>query len=170
MKRTFVTLVAVGCTLAAIPTASLAAPPAPAAKMATAKQTKAPKTLTVEKEMAQPVNNVWQALTQGPLIEKWLTKNDFKPVVGRKFQFRADWGVVDGQVLTVKPNKTLSYTWAAYGLKTIVTWTLTPTKTGTRVRMRQSGFPADQPQYYQGAEGGWSKFFANLEQVVAKPN
>jgi uncharacterized protein YndB with AHSA1/START domain len=167
MKQNLITLAAASYALAAIPTASLAAPPKPAAKTAV-KQTNGAKTLTVEKEMAQPVDNVWQALTQSPLIEKWLTKNDFKPVVGHKFHFRADWGVVDGQVLAVKPNKTLSYTWAAYGLKTVVTWTLTPTKTGTHVRMQQSGFPSNQPQYYQGAQGGWRQYFAKLEKVVAK--
>ena len=28
--------------------------------------------------------------------------------------------------------------------------------------MEQSGFPPDQPQYYQGAKGGWQQFFAAL--------
>ena len=94
-------------------------------------------------------------------------KNDFKPVVGHRFNFRADWGV-----LTVgpgiEPNKTLSYTWAAYGLESVVTWTLTPTSTGTHLRMEQSGFRPDQQQAYQGAKGGWQRFFANLEQVLAR--
>ena len=49
-----------------------------------------------------------------------------------------------------------------------LTWTLTPTSAGTHLRMEQSGFPPDQPQYYQGAKGGWQQFFAALEQVVAK--
>ena len=95
-------------------------------------------------------------------------KNDFQPVVGHSFNLRADWGAVDCQVLTVEPNKTLSYTWAAYDLKSVVTWTLTPTSTGTHLRMEQSGFRPDQQQYYQGAKGGWPRFFANLEQVLAR--
>ena len=94
-------------------------------------------------------------------------KNDFKPVVGHRFNLRADWGTVDCQVLAVEPNKTLSYTWAAYDLKSVVTSTLTPTSTGTHLRMEQSGFRPDQPQYYQGAQGGWQQFLANLEQVLA---
>ena len=57
-------------------------------------------------------------------------KNDFKPVVDHRFKFRADWGAVDCQVMAVEPNKTLSYTWAAYGLESVVTWTLTPTARG----------------------------------------
>ena len=56
----------------------------------------------------------------------------------------------------------------AYGLKSVVTWTLTPTSTGTHLRMEQSGFRPDQQQAYQGAKGGWQQFFANLEQVLAR--
>ena len=95
-------------------------------------------------------------------------KNDFKPVLGHRFDLRADWGSVGCQVLAVEPNKTLSYTWAAYDLETVVTWTLTPTSTGTNLRMEQSGFRPDQPQYYRGAKSGWPQFFANLEQVLAR--
>jgi len=123
--------------------------------------------VVVEREVPFPPEKVWRALTQPELIEKWLMKNDFKPVVDHAFTLRADWGAVDCKVLTVEPKKTLSYTWAAYGLKSIVTWTLTPTSAGTRLRMEQSGFQPDQPQYYEGAKGGWQRFFAALEQVLA---
>jgi hypothetical protein len=58
-------------------------------------------------------------------------KNDFKPVVGHRFNLRADWNAVDCQVLAIEPNKTLSYTWAAYGLESVVTWTLSPTALAT---------------------------------------
>ena len=100
-------------------------------------------------------------------------KNDFRPAVGHRFSLRMDpqpnWnGVVDCQVLVVEPNKALSYTWGAYGLESVVTWTLTPTSTGTRLRMEQSGFQPDQQQAYQGAQGGWPRFLANLEQVLAR--
>ena len=54
--------------------------------------------------------------------------------------------MTDCEVLVVEPNKRLSYSWnasgdeAANGLKTVVTWTLTPAKGGTLLRMEQSGF------------------------------
>ena len=95
-------------------------------------------------------------------------KNDFNPVVGHHFNFRADWGTVDCLVLAVEPNKTLSYTWGSLGLESVVTWTLTPTSTGTHLRIEQSGFRPDQPQYYQGAKYGWQRFFAALEQLLAR--
>ena len=123
--------------------------------------------VVVEWEVPFPPEKVWRGLTQPQLIEKWLMKNDFKPVVDHAFTLRADWGAVDCKVLAVEPNKTLSYTWAAYGLESIVTWTLTPASAGTHLRMEQSGFRPDQPQYYEGAKGGWQKFFAALEQVLA---
>ena len=129
--------------------------------------------VVVERDMPFPPEKIWRALTQPHLIEAWLMKNDFKPVVGHRFSLRMDpqgnWnGVVDCQVLAVEPNKTLSYTWGAYDLKSVVIWTLTPTGKGTHLRMEQSGFRRDQPQYYQGAQGGWQRFFANLEQVLAR--
>jgi uncharacterized protein YndB with AHSA1/START domain len=126
------------------------------------------RTVVVEREIPYPPEKIWRALTQPHLIEEWLMKGDFKPVVGHRFNFRADWGAVDCQVQAVEPNKTLSYTWGDHNLKSVVTWTLTRTSTGTHLRMEQSGFREDQPRYYQGAKGGWPRFFANLEQVLAR--
>jgi uncharacterized protein YndB with AHSA1/START domain len=124
--------------------------------------------VAVEREIPHPPEKIWRALTQPSLIEQWLMKNDFKPVVDHDFKLSADWGDVDCRVLAVEPNKTLSYTWAAYGLESVVTWTLTPTSTGTHVRMEQSGFRPDQQQAYRGAKAGWQQFFAALEQVVER--
>ena len=124
--------------------------------------------VVVEREIPFAPEKIWRALTQPHLIEEWLMKNDFKPVVGHGFNLRGDWGAVDCQVQTVEPNKTLSYTWGALGLESVVTWTLTPTSTGTHLRMEQSGFRPDQQQAFHGARFGWQKFFANLEQVLAR--
>jgi len=131
------------------------------------------RSVVVEREIPHSPEKIWRALTQPHLIEDWLMKNDFAPVVGHRFNLRRNPQpdlniVVDCQVLVVEPNKTLSYTWAAYGLESVVTWTLTPTSTGTHLRMEQSGFRPDQQQAYQGAKGGWQQFFAALEQVLAR--
>ena len=126
------------------------------------------RSVIVEREVAFPPEKIWRALTQPHLIEEWLMKNDFKPVVGHHFNLRADWGAVECKVQTVEPNKSLSYTWGAYGLESVVTWTLTATSTGTHLRMEQSGFRPDQQQAYAGAKFGWQKFFANLEQALAR--
>jgi uncharacterized protein YndB with AHSA1/START domain len=138
--------------------------------MNTATETRA---VIVEREMPHPPEKLWRALTQPHLIEEWLMKNDFKPVVGHSFNLRGDWGgVLDCEVLTVEPNKTLSYTWnfahddAALDLKSVVTFTLTPTQAGTHLRMEQSGFRPEQKQAFGGAKFGWQKFFDGLERVV----
>jgi uncharacterized protein YndB with AHSA1/START domain len=124
--------------------------------------------VVVEREVAFPAEKIWRALTQPHLIEEWLMKNDFKPNVGHDFNLRANWGVLDCKVLVVEMNKTLSYTWNGLGLESVVTWSLTPTSTGTRLRMEQVGFRPDQQQAYQGAKFGWPRFFASLEQVLAR--
>ena len=54
--------------------------------------------VVVEREIPHPPEKIWRALTQPHLIEEWLMKNDFKPVVDHRFNLRADWGAVDCQV------------------------------------------------------------------------
>lgn len=102
-------------------------------------------------------------------------KNDFQPTVGHHFKLRGEWGgVLDCEVLVVEPNKTLSYTWnfahddAAYSLQSVVTFTVTPTSTGTHLRMEQAGFGKHQKQAYGGAKAGWKQFFDNLEQLLSR--
>jgi len=126
------------------------------------------RTVTVEREIAYPPAKIWRALTQPHLIEDWLMKNDFKLLVDHRFNLRGDWGAVDCQVLEVEPERTLSYTWAAMGLESVVTWTLTPTAKGTHLRMEQAGFRPDQEQAYQGAKYGWQQLFGKLEQLLAR--
>jgi uncharacterized protein YndB with AHSA1/START domain len=126
------------------------------------------RSVVIEREIPFASEKIWRALTQPHLIQEWLMKSDFKPVADHRFKFSADWGSVDCKVLEVEPNKTLSYSWDAYGLESTVTWTLTPTGTGTHLRMEQSGFRPDQRQAFQGARSGWTQFFANLEQVLAR--
>jgi len=126
------------------------------------------RTVTVEREIAYPPEKIWRALTQPHLIAEWLMNNDFAPVADHRFKFTADWGSVDCQVQTVEPNRTLAYSWDAMGLESTVTWTLTPSGSGTHLRMEQAGFRRDQEQAYQGAKIGWRHFFAGLEQALAR--
>jgi uncharacterized protein YndB with AHSA1/START domain len=128
------------------------------------------RSVIVEREIAYPPEKIWRALTQPHLIAEWLMKNDFKPAVDHRFTLHGDWGSVDCRVLEVEPGRTLSYTWDAMGLESVVSWTLTPTATGTHLRMEQAGFRADQEQAYQGAKYGWRQFFGKLEQVLATPD
>jgi uncharacterized protein YndB with AHSA1/START domain len=132
------------------------------------------RSVVVEREISHPPEKLWRALTQPHLMEEWLMKNDFKPVVGHGFKLRGEWGgVLDCEVLAIEPNRTLSYTWdfahddPAYALKSVVTFTLTPTSRGTHLRVEQAGFRPDQKQAFGGAKAGWQQFFTKLEQVLA---
>ena len=100
-------------------------------------------------------------------------RNDFQAQVGHKFQFRAEpmpqWnGIIDCEVQTVEPGRCLAYTWDSLGVKSVVTFTLTPTPRGVLLRMEQSGFREDQQANYQGANYGWQKFLGALDGVVAR--
>ena len=129
------------------------------------------RTVVVEREMAHTPEKIWRALTEGKLIEEWLMTNDFQPVVGHRFTFRATpvpgWsGVIESEVLAVEPHVRLVYSWGTLGVETVVTWTLTPTASGTHLRMEQSGFGPNQEANYKGAKYGWNKFIGNLERVI----
>jgi uncharacterized protein YndB with AHSA1/START domain len=138
-----------------------------------------PRTVTVERFLPHSRQKVWHALTQGALIVEWLMTNDFQPVVGHRFTFRAEpspqWnGVVACEVLVVQALEQLSYTWNASGqasageLQTVVTWTLTPVPGGTLLRMEQSGFGPEQESNYKGARHGWPRLIAALDALLAK--
>jgi uncharacterized protein YndB with AHSA1/START domain len=134
--------------------------------------TAATRSVVIEKELPHPPQKIWRALTEGPLIKEWLMENDFQPAVGHAFTLRMKpmpgWnGIIECQVLTMEPCKTLSYTWGTLGLGTVVTFTLTPTDTGTHLRVEQSGFGPDREANYKGAQYGWQNFIGNLERVVA---
>lgn len=126
------------------------------------------RSVVMERELPYPPEKIWRALTQPHLIEEWLMKNDFQLVVGHGFNLRGDWGAVDCRVLEVEPNRSLAYSWDAMGLESVVTWTLTPTSSGTHLRMEQAGFRPDQKQAYGGAMYGWRQFFDKLEQVLGR--
>jgi uncharacterized protein YndB with AHSA1/START domain len=133
------------------------------------------RSVVVEREFPHPPEKLWRALTQPHLMEEWLMKNDFAPTVGHRFNLHGEWGgVLDCEVLAIEPHRTLSYTWdfkhedAAYDMKSVVTFTLTQTSTGTHLRMEQEGFRPDQKQAFGGAHSGWRQHLENLEEVVAR--
>jgi uncharacterized protein YndB with AHSA1/START domain len=130
-------------------------------------------TVTVEREFPHPPERLWRALTQPHLIAEWLMKNDFVAEVGHRFHLSGDWGgVLDCEVLAIEPGRALSYRWdhanenPAYDLRSVVSFTLTPTPAGTLLRMEQAGFRPEQKQASGGAKYGWQQFFGKLEQLL----
>jgi uncharacterized protein YndB with AHSA1/START domain len=136
------------------------------------------KSIVVERLMPHPAEKIWRALTLSDLIVEWLMRNDFQPILGHRFQFHATplpgWsGVTNCQVVEIDPPRRLAYTWgdgteSDSGLKTLVTWTLTPTEGGVLVRMEQSGFRRQDEAGYQGMGGGWPRILRKLEEIAAQ--
>ena len=133
------------------------------------------RSVVVEREFPHAPEKLWRALTQPHLIEEWLMKNDFAPIVGHRFNLRGEWGgVLDCEVLAIEPGRTLSYTWnfahddPAYALKSVVTFPLSPTAAGTHLRMEQAGFRPEQKQAFGGAKAGWQQFLTKLDDVAAR--
>ncbi|MES2513226.1 MAG: SRPBCC domain-containing protein [Bacteroidota bacterium] len=100
-----------------------------------------------------PPEKVWEHLTDAELLSEWLMKNDFKPIIGHKFQFYAKPVVnmgFDGnvycQVLEIIPLKKLSYSWKGgpgkgkITLDSVVTWTLIEKDNATELTIEHTGF------------------------------
>ncbi len=139
----------------------------------------ATRSIVVERVMPHPPERIWRALTTSHLIAEWLMKNDFKPVVGHRFNFRAEpmagWnGVADCEVLIVDPPRCLAWRQnasgeqAAEGLKSVVTWTLTPVDGGTRLRMEHAGFRPEDEAGYKAMSGGWPRVVEKLDLVAGQ--
>jgi uncharacterized protein YndB with AHSA1/START domain len=101
--------------------------------------------LSFEYDYPFPVADVWWALTDAATLSDWLMPNDIRPVVGHRFRFETKPapgfdGIVHCEVLRVEPLHVLSYTWRGGGVDTVVTFTLTPTPEGTRLRLDHVGF------------------------------
>ncbi len=135
--------------------------------------------LTLDFQYTTTIEKLWSALTDSSKLAKWVANihtgeamaNDFKPVVGSRFQFRTqpnEWwnGIIEGEVLTVDAPNRLSYTWVSGGEKHNITWTLQELGDGkVNLHLEQTGL--SNAQALNGAKYGWSKWCGNLEQVVA---
>lgn len=100
----------------------------------------------------QSPGEVWEYLTKPELIEQWLMKSDFQPTAGHKFRFTFEpkpgspyEGVVNCEVLEVKPFTKLSYSWNGRTLdkgrsfNSTVTWMLSEKDGGTELQLQHNG-------------------------------
>ena len=132
------------------------------------------RSLELDFDLAHAPEKVWRALTEPALVSEWLL-----PVVGfrledaAEFMFRTQpqpgWdGTVSCRMLEIEPARKLSYTWSTGFLDTVVTFTLVPTSTGTRLSVVQSGFDASQKREFGGARYGWNLMGGRLVELLAK--
>ncbi len=93
----------------------------------------------------QTPQEVWEYLTNPELIEQWLMKSDFQPIVGHKFRFISPQGTGHYcEVLEVNPFTKLSYSWKKDNMpfNSTVTWTLIPKENGTELHLVHNDFTA----------------------------
>jgi uncharacterized protein YndB with AHSA1/START domain len=127
-------------------------------------------TLSLDFPFTTSMEKLWSALTDSSKLAKWTMENDFKPVVGHRFQFRAQpvggWsGIVEGEVLIVDAPNRLSYTWVNAGEKHTVTWTLQDLGDGkVNLHLEQTGISNEQA--LGGAKYGWTGMCGKLAQVL----
>ncbi len=117
---------------------------------------------------------IWRALTVPELLAEWLL-----PVVGlqleqgAEFKFQRDpmpgWdGIVNCRVLDIDAPRRLSYAWLAGDIDTVVTFTLAPSATGTKLVIVQSGFKPHQKQNFGGARYGWRMMGGKLVDLLLR--
>ena len=130
--------------------------------------------VTFEFDLPHAPEKVWRALTDPELLAQWLLPViDFQLEPGASFRFKTEphpgWdGTVDCQLVEIEPQRRLSYTWRVPFLDTVVTFTLAPTASGTRLHLVQSGFRPDQKQNFGGARYGWRMMGGKLALLLAR--
>lgn len=124
---------------------------------------------------------VWEYLTKADLLEQWLMKNDFQPVVGYDFQFKTNPipsldfdGICYCRVLEIIPFKKLVYSWKCgpgkgkITLDSVVVWKLLPGDNGTELFLEHTGFEKEENlNFYNGMTDGWVK---NVQKIVSLLN
>ena len=125
-------------------------------------------------DLQHPPEKVWRALTEPALLTEWLlpvAELELEP--GAAFTFKTQaypgWdGIVNCRILEIDAHKKLSYTWGAAGMDNIVTFTLTPTASGTRLSLVQSGFKPEEKRNFGGARYGWKMMGGKLVDLLAR--
>jgi uncharacterized protein YndB with AHSA1/START domain len=130
--------------------------------------------LSFEFDLRYPPEKVWRALTDPVLLAEWLLPVvDFKLEPGAAFTLKAQpqpgWdGIVNCRVLELELERKLSYRWVVGDIDTEVTFALTPTPSGTRLSVVQSGFKPDQKKNFAGARYGWTMMSGKLVDLLAR--
>ena len=130
--------------------------------------------ISFEFDLAHPPEKVWRALTDPALLAEWLLPViGFELAPGAAFTFKTQpypgWdGTVNCRFVEIEPLRKLAYTWSVPFLDTVVTFTLTPTASGTRLSIVQSGFEPRQKREFGGARYGWTMMGGRLTDLLAR--
>ena len=142
------------------------------------------KDIVIDEVFPHRAETIWKMLTSAELMTRWMMQpKGFQAVEGADFTFHTNpagaWdGIIHCTVLEVVPNRRLSYAWkggdegnVGYGsrLDTIVTFSLTQTEAGTRVRLVHAGFETPRNDIaYKNMSEGWAKCVKRLDAATGE--
>ena len=132
--------------------------------------------ISFEFDLRHSPEKVWRALTDPVLLAEWLLpvmERELALEPGTAFTFKTQpypgWdGIVNCRMLEIEAGRKLSYTWSVPFLDTVVTFTLAPTASGTRLSVVQSGFTPEQKRESGGARYGWKMMGGKLVDLLAR--
>jgi uncharacterized protein YndB with AHSA1/START domain len=130
--------------------------------------------ITFEFDLPHAPEKVWRALTDPELLAEWLLPVvDLQLEPGAAFTFKTQaypgWdGTVNCRMIEIEAHRKLTYAWTVPFLDTVVTFTLTPTASGTHLSIVQSGFKPDQKQEFGGARYGWMMMGGKLVNLLSR--
>ena len=130
--------------------------------------------ISFEFDLPHAPEKVWRALTDPALLAEWLLPTiGFKLERGAAFTFNTQpvggWdGIVHCRIAEIEAHRKLTYDWGVGDMATVVTFTLTPTASGTRMSLVQSGFRPDQRKNLGGARYGWKMMGGKLVDLLAR--
>ena len=131
-------------------------------------------TISFEFDLPHSPEKVWRALTDPELLAEWLLPAiglELEP--GAEFMFKTQpypgWdGTVNCRFIEIEPQRKLSYTWTVPFLDTVVTFSLAPSASGTRLSLVQSGFTPEQKRESGGARYGWKMMGEKLVDLLGR--
>ena len=128
-----------------------------------------PMTVRQETYIEASPERVWQVMASAEGIKQWLGPSQYEARAGAKISFDVKHNgqqfLMFGEVVTFDPPRELAFTWteqevgaASWPSPTLVTLTLTPEGSGTRVKLVHSGFEKlpDATTQYEGYVQGWA--------------
>jgi uncharacterized protein YndB with AHSA1/START domain len=116
-------------------------------------------TIVHEVTYPHPPERVWRALVDAEEMASWLMPNDdFVPRVGQHFTLSCDsHGLVNAEVLEIDPPRLLRCRWVGSFGATVVTFELSPTAAGTRVRLEHRGWRPGDSADRDAFDSGWAR-------------
>lgn len=129
---------------------------------------------TVERERildADP-ERVWDALTDEYVLSDWFAPGaTLEPVEGGEVSFECEDGERTGTVRVVEEERELAFTWSRPGGgESLVTFTLEPVETGTRLVVTERALTGPTAMAIAGIAPGavWSRRLRTLELCLGR--